>query len=76
MSVVACGSPMAVFQMTSPVLPFTANTFCWVVWTYSTPPWAITVHSWNWAVLPPSSWVRQAPPSRRTLPRWTWARAE
>ncbi len=76
MSVVACGLPIAVFQMTSPVLPLTANTFCWVVCTYSTPSCATTVHSWYWAVLPLSSWVRQAPPSRRTVPWLIWPSVE
>ena len=76
MSVVACGLPTAVFQMISPVLPLTAKTFCCVVWTYSTPSWATTVHSWYWAVLPPSRWVTHAPASCWMFFRLIWLSVE
>lgn len=55
--------PRFVFQITSPVLPLTAKTFCWVVSTYSTPSCTTIVHCWYALVAPPSRLMCQAPPS-------------
>lgn len=59
--------PRLVFQMTSPVRPLTAKTFCWVVSTYSTPSWTTIVHCWYAEVEPPSRLTCQAPPSFLTF---------
>src|SRR3954447_7215596 len=68
--------PRLVFHLIAPVRPSTAKTFCWVLWTYSTPSWTTAVLCCGWLVLPPSRLTCQAPPSRVIVRLLIWLRFE